>query len=304
MSIKPTSPIITSTPILTKCTKSKGWKLYGLDVPPPFTLNPNSNTSSQYIVLGVDEVARGCLVGPVVAGCVALNTKLILDHARNNPLSIPRIADSKRLSVDQRQSALVWMGQPSISLGLGIGAATVQEIYDHNIQNATYLAMARAIRKCMEELDTNHPELNHIPRHVIIDGNRWQHPNYPEFRPPLAPSAMDPTKLKVSTMIKGDDRHLSIAAASILAKQHRDGYLDDLVRHNPRLGCYNWASNRGYGSQEHITAILYNGITAHHRVKFLRKMFPPLITTAATAAISRSIANKSKNSNSKKPNIK
>lgn len=262
-----------ATNILTNCKKTGTKLLFGLEVP---------ESRHKMITLGVDEVGRGCLAGPVVAGCIALDTDSILNLAQQNQAPIPRIADSKRLKPEQRQEALVWLGQPRVSLAYGIGAATEQEIYDYNIQGATYIAMARAIKNCLAELSAQHPELDTIPRHVIVDGNRWQHPSsHPEFKPSTCPPSMDPNTLKVSTMIKGDDKHLAIAAASILAKQHRDGYLDNLVKKYPRLACYDWYNNRGYGSPVHITAILYHGITSYHRVKFLSKMFPPLSNTAA-----------------------
>ncbi len=175
---------------------------------------------------GLDEAGRGCLAGPVVAAAVVL--------PKNYTHSL--LNDSKLLSRDQREGlrgeimrdALAW----------AIGEATCAEIDRINVLNATFLAMHRAV----EQLPLR-------PEHLLIDGNR--------FNPfPLIPH---------TCIVRGDAQYLSIAAASVLAKTHRDALMQKLADSFPP---YNWASNVGYPTPGHRRALAEHGPTEHHRRSF------------------------------------
>lgn len=179
------------------------------------------------LVAGVDEVGRGALFGPVVAAAVVLS-----DSARG-PLGTLGVTDSKALSALQRQQLV----QPiqSLATTYALGIASVQEIERLNILQATLLAMARAIKR-----------LSLRPDLCLVDG-------------------MQPIpQLDVSqqTVIQGDQHHLEIAAASILAKVWRD---ELMVRLDDRYPGYSLATNKGYGSAYHRQALKTLGPSPQHR---------------------------------------
>ncbi len=175
-------------------------------------------------VCGIDEAGRGPLAGPVVAAAVILD-----------PADVPDgLDDSKRLTADRRrvlQAALTSMAM------IGVGSASVAEIDEINILNATMLAMRRAFGA-----------LPVTPRFALIDGNRC--PDLP---------------CQTLAVVKGDQRCLSIAAASIIAKVHRDALMTDLAVTYP---AYGWRRNAGYGTAEHLAALQSHGPTPHHRRSF------------------------------------
>ncbi|MFQ6547010.1 ribonuclease HII [Aestuariibius sp. 2305UL40-4] len=176
-------------------------------------------------IAGVDEVGRGPLAGPVVAAAVVLD-----------PTCIPEgLNDSKALTA-RRREALCDAVQAAHAVG--IGQASVEEIDALNILQASHLAMVRAIAA-----------LPSAPDHLLIDGNRL---------PADLPCAAE-------TIVKGDARSLSIAAASIVAKVWRDRLMVDLAQQCPGYG---WERNAGYGSKEHRDAIQNLGITPFHRRSF------------------------------------
>lgn len=188
--------------------------------------------SGLLLVAGVDEVGRGPLAGPVTAAAV------ILDPAR-----LPQgIDDSKRLSekarlrldAEIRETALAW----------AVAHASVEEIDTINILEASHLAMRRAL----DALETT-------PEMALIDGNRL-------------PKGLT---IKAETVVKGDAKSLSIAAASILAKVARDRIMSELSLANPGYG---WEKNAGYPSPQHLLALQEQGVTPHHRRSFapIRKM--------------------------------
>lgn len=179
------------------------------------------------IVAGVDEAGRGPCAGPVVAGAVIL------------PENIPdkiftMIDDSKKLSQPKREKIYDWLQQNVI---VGVGQASVMEIDQINILQATMLAMQRAVEN-----------LSMRPDCALIDGNR-------------APKLFCATQ----TIIKGDSKSLSIAAASIIAKVTRDQIMQDLAREFP---IYGWDQNAGYGTAAHLDALAQHGATIHHRATF------------------------------------
>lgn len=178
------------------------------------------------IECGCDEAGRGCLAGSVFAAAVILPQNFECDA----------LNDSKQLTEKQRyhlrpiieQNALAW----------AVGEVTAQEIDDINILNASILAMHRAIGK-----------LTLTPQHIIVDGNRFKPYGFIPYR----------------TVIKGDGKYMSIAAASILAKTYRDDYMQQLHAEFPQ---YAWDENKGYPTKKHRAAIAQHGVSPYHRLTY------------------------------------
>src|SRR5215831_361820 len=176
-------------------------------------------------VAGVDEAGRGPLAGPVVAAAV------ILDRKR-----VPRgLNDSKQLTAEAREELFPQIMARAVAVG--VGEACVDEIDLINIRQATHLAMARAVRA-----------LSVAATFALVDGNDA----------PALPCPCD-------TLIDGDARSVSIAAASIIAKVTRDRMMIRLHDEHPG---YNWKSNKGYGTPEHYAGLRLHGATVHHRRSF------------------------------------
>jgi ribonuclease HII len=188
-------------------------------------------------VAGIDEAGRGPLAGPVVAAAVVIEPKRL-------PRSlIRRIDDSKQMQRDAREEVFEkLMTFANDGFWFGIASATVEEIDSINILQATFAAMTRA-------LDGMAAVLGCVPDAALIDGNR-------------APKNMP---CKVQTVIDGDAKCVSIAAASILAKVTRDRQMIELARDFPGYG---WATNVGYGTPEHLDGLARLGPTIHHRRSF------------------------------------
>ncbi len=180
------------------------------------------------IICGVDEAGRGPLAGPVCAAAVILPPHV----------DIPGLNDSKKLSDKRRRELFPLIKEAAIAYGIGI--ATHEEIDEINILQATYLAMERAIQALSVK-----PEL------ALIDGNRAK-----DFG------------LPVETVIKGDSRSASIAAASILAKVTRDDMMLELADTYPQYG---FEIHKGYGTKAHYAALDEHGISPIHRMSFLKK---------------------------------
>jgi ribonuclease HII len=176
-------------------------------------------------VAGIDEAGRGPLAGPVYAAAV------ILDPAR-----LPRgVNDSKVLSAEEREKLFDKI--MARALAVGVGSASVQEIDEINILQATMLAMQRATEA-----------LSLKPSHALVDGNRA----------PLLSCV-------VETIIDGDAKSMSIAAASIIAKVTRDRVMCELDGRHPG---YNWSQNKGYATPDHRAALDALGPSPQHRVSF------------------------------------
>src|ERR1700760_2426636 len=176
-------------------------------------------------VCGVDEAGRGPLAGPVVAAAV------ILQKGR-----IPRgLNDSKQLDEETREALFPQI--MDMAVAVGVGEASVDEIDLLNIRQATHLAMARAVRA-----------LHIAAAFALVDGNDA----------PALPCPCD-------TLVDGDARSVSIAAASIIAKVTRDRMMDALHGEHPHYG---WITNKGYGTAEHLSALSRHGVTLHHRRSF------------------------------------
>ena len=176
-------------------------------------------------VAGVDEVGRGCLAGPVFAAAVILN----------NNINTKDIKDSKKIPFRKRILLSEYIKKNSI---YAVGTASVEEINKINILNASLLSMKRALSK-----------LKLKPSMAYIDGL-------------FIPKNME---IKCKAFIKGDEKIISIAAASIVAKATRDLFMIKLGKKFPK---YRWNKNFGYGTAEHIKSLRKYGITKHHRKKF------------------------------------
>ena len=230
----------------------------------------NNKVSNIFIRIGVDEVARGCLIGPVVSSSVVINDTKLLQLSENQIKKIPEIKDSKKLSSIKRKKAEDWIKNEG-ALYYGYGESNTEEIYNYNIRNATFLSMNRSILECLDKIkkDTNNINSNlniNNNIHLLIDGNAFKIMD--EYK-----NDFSNYNLKIDTIIKGDDKELSIACASILAKEYRDNLINDLVKKDKSLEKYNWDKNKGYGTKDHFNKILKHGITIHHRLGFLNKMF-------------------------------
>ena len=175
---------------------------------------------------GCDEAGRGCLAGPVVAAAVILPPGIRL----------PGLNDSKQLTESQRDKLRPLIEKGAIAWC--VAQATVEEIDRINILNASFLAMHRAIEG-----------LRSTPDLLLIDGNRFT----PYFG------------IAHQCVIQGDGKFRSIAAASVLAKTHRDEVMRSLHTEQPS---FNWAVNKGYPTLAHRRAIAMQGPTAHHRLSF------------------------------------
>ncbi|MEO1949468.1 ribonuclease HII [Thioclava sp.] len=192
---------------------------------PDFSFEEAAFARGLTIVAGVDEVGRGPLCGPVTAAAV------ILDPAR-----IPEgLNDSKKLTAKRRADL---SAQIMDCAEFCVAHASVEEIDELNIYHASHLAMCRAVEGLTRTAD-----------HVLVDGNRV------------------PRDLKLSSepVVKGDARSLSIAAASILAKEARDLLMVDLAQQYPGYG---WERNAGYPTKDHLQALLDLGVTPVHRRSF------------------------------------
>ncbi len=178
------------------------------------------------IEAGCDEAGRGCLAGPVVAAAVILPA----DYQHKI------LTDSKKLTKKQRNELRCEIKEKAIAWAVGV--VSHQEIDEINILNASFLAMHRAI-----------DQLRNRPQYLLIDGNRFnEYPDIPH-----------------RCIVKGDSKYFSIAAASVLAKTHRDEFMEQLAENHPE---YHWNTNKGYPTKEHRSAIRTYGITSYHRRSF------------------------------------
>ena len=176
--------------------------------------------------VGTDEAGRGCLAGPVTAAALILP-----EHFKN-----PILNDSKQLSETKRDILKPIIEESALCFG--VAHIFPEEIDKINILNASILAMHKAIDQLIGNL-----------KYIIVDGNRFK-----------------PYKdVPFECIVKGDGKYMSIAAASVLAKTHRDAYMAVLHEEFPM---YNWKKNKGYPTHEHRAAIRKYGITKYHRKSF------------------------------------
>lgn len=185
-----------------------------------------SHMNPGLIEAGCDEAGRGCLAGSVFAAAVILPEDYVNDG----------LNDSKQLSAKRRYELRREI--ESDALAWAVGVVTPEEIDEINILNASILAMHRAL-----------DQLKVRPEAIIVDGNRFKPYRF----------------IPYSTVVKGDGKYLSIAAASILAKTYRDDYMDRLAEEFPQ---YSWTENKGYPTRAHREAIKKYGPTPYHRKSF------------------------------------
>lgn len=178
------------------------------------------------IECGCDEAGRGCLAGSVYAAAV------ILPPDFSNDL----LNDSKQLTEKQRYELRPIIESSAIAWAVGV--VTAEEIDRINILKASFLAMTRAINA-----------LSVKPEYLIIDGNRFY----------------NTTGIPYNTIVKGDGKYMSIAAASVLAKTYRDDYMNTIAVEHP---AYGWEINKGYPTKKHRAAIAEHGISPYHRKTF------------------------------------
>lgn len=189
---------------------------------------------------GCDEAGRGPLAGSVFAAAVVWSSEVIENEANREWLEM--LDDSKKLTDRQRnylrplieQHALAW----------AVVEVTAEEIDEINILRASITGMQRAL-----------DGLSVMPQHILVDGNKWK-PYIPEGQVMEVPAR---------TVVKGDGKYLSIAAASVLAKTYRDEYM---LRLHEEYPMYSWDKNMGYPTKAHYEAIKQYGITPYHRKSF------------------------------------
>ncbi|MCB0372828.1 MAG: ribonuclease HII [Muricauda sp.] len=195
---------------------------------------PKLETETGELEAGTDEAGRGCLAGPVTAAAIILP-----ENFANSILN-----DSKQLSESKRDFLRPILESESITYG--VCHVFQEEIDEINILNASILAMHRAI-----------DQLEQPPKFILVDGNRFK--PYPN--------------IDHACIVKGDSIYMSIAAASVLAKTHRDEYMAKIHEEFPM---YNWKKNKGYPTKEHREAIKQYGLTKYHRKSF--KQLPEQLT--------------------------
>lgn len=218
----------------------------------------NKCYSNFTIECGTDEAGRGCLAGPVTAAAIILqspNIKLTKEQKKQEQLLFQAINDSKQLSEKKRFEL-----RPIIEELFDFSYTHIYnvEIDEINILNASMKAMQESVLK-----------LKTIPEYIIVDGNRPLNGKLgmkqKEGKIFNAKEIEFLSSIPNTSIIKGDAKFLSIAAASILAKTHRDDYMDMIHEEYPM---YNWKKNKGYPTKEHREAIRKYGITKYHRKTF------------------------------------
>lgn len=197
---------------------------------PDYSFEISAKEKGYSIVCGVDEAGRGPLAGPVCAAAVILPEGVVIEG----------LDDSKKLTEKKREALFDVIKEKAVAYGIAF--ASVDEIEKFNILGATYMAMCRAVE-----------QLSVKPDYVLIDGNRY---------PPML-------SLQGETVVKGDSKSMSIAAASILAKVTRDRLMLQYTEKYPQ---YSFEKHKGYGTKAHIEAIKKYGITEIHRPSFLKKL--------------------------------
>jgi len=184
------------------------------------------NYSGAILEAGTDEAGRGCLCGPVVAAAVILPADF--EH--------PLLNDSKQLTEKQRNELRPFIEENALCFGVSF--VDEKEVDKINVLQASITGMHRSI----EQLDP-------LPEYIIVDGNKFK-----PFK-----------EISHTTIVKGDAKFLSIAAASVLAKTYRDEFMEKIHQEFPM---YNWKQNKGYPTKQHRNAIREFGITTYHRKTF------------------------------------
>jgi len=189
--------------------------------------------------VGIDEVARGCLAGPVFCAAVIWPKEINSEYEHIEK----EIRDSKKLSRSKRKELREFIEFNAIDFSVNyIDNIGVDK---YNILNATHMAM----HKCLDNL-------NIIPEYILVDGNNFK------------PYYKNGELIDYSCIKGGDNKYISIACASILAKEYHDEYILELCNKNPDLKKYDWYNNMCYGTKKHLEAIEEYGISKYHRKTF------------------------------------
>lgn len=195
---------------------------------------------SDVVEAGCDEAGRGPLAGSVFAAAVVIDPKMLDNEQHCQWLEM--LNDSKQLTDKQREYLRPLIEQ--YAMAWAVVEVTAEEIDRINILNASIIGMQRALDK-----------LTITPQHIIVDGNKWK---------PYIPKD-GVMEIPAQTVVKGDGKYLSIAAASVLAKTYRDDYMRQLHEQYPQ---YHWDTNMGYPTKAHYEAIKQHGVTPVHRKSF------------------------------------
>ena len=212
------------------------------------------NYSNFLLEAGTDEAGRGCLAGPVTASAF-ICPKFSETEIEKNPnlkLFFDLINDSKKLNEKVRDKLKPIIEEVAISFAVThVFPVVIDEI---NILNASILAMQESVLK-----------LNPLPLHIIVDGNAPFISKKGFKKDFTVDEKFILSSIPSSSIIKGDSKYISIAAASVLAKTYRDEYMNRIHEEFPM---YNWKQNKGYPTREHREAILKFGVTKYHRLTF------------------------------------
>ncbi|MBY0356800.1 MAG: ribonuclease HII [Candidatus Obscuribacterales bacterium] len=200
-------------------------------------IRQNHALSEELVIIGTDEVGRGCLAGPVVAAAIVLP---VIERGSPLAVSLSGLNDSKKLTATRREELSSILKDICV---FAVAEASVEEIDRLNILNASFLAMRRAISKLRITKESL----------LLVDG---------KYKVPQC-------RHKQIAVVQGDGRSASIAAASVIAKVYRDELMCNLAQKHPE---YFWHSNKGYGSSDHRNAIAEYGINQWHRKSFCRSL--------------------------------
>jgi ribonuclease HII len=201
-------------------------------------LKKHFGNDNNEIQVGVDEAGRGSLAGPVFAAAVIWDQNF--EHE-----NLKYIKDSKKLTREKRNMMREFIEKNALVYAVDYCDNLV--IDEHNILNATYMAMHKALNKVYDIIKF---------KRILVDGNR--------FKPFICSDGF----VLHQCVIKGDNEYLNIAAASILAKTYHDEYIDNLCDTNAQFVKYGWRTNMCYGTKEHINAIKELGLTEYHRKSY------------------------------------
>ena len=214
---------------------------------PDFRFERRAGRAGYTFIAGVDEVGRGCFAGPLVTGCVIFRSE-----SKEVPFKVGigiLINDSKKMQPRHREKSAEWIKDNA--LAFGIGEVSVQKINHVGMGKAAKIAFRQAISKARKRL-------GHPIDFLLADA----------FFIPYVPGLPARGRRRQQAIVNGDEKSVSIAAASIIAKVYRDKLMQNLSR-RPKYKKYGWGRNKGYGTREHQNAIKKYGTTRQHRKQFV-----------------------------------
>jgi ribonuclease HII len=205
--------------------------------------------------IGVDEVGRGCLLGPVVTCALILPSKESIEAHKD---MWAQVKDSKKVTERKRKELYEFITKHAPAYGIGI--VHEKEIDSLNILRATMKAMHMALDEAIRKLTTISASETEPRLYLFIDG--------PHFKPYMPPGEEERWSVQTKCVVEGDATYLSIAGASIIAKYTRDTYMQQLAKDHPELEHYGISKNKGYGTKQHMDALKEYGRTCYHRMSF------------------------------------